>query len=919
MPFITMTVSIRTSLCSMALKCLSTSANLLSMSLNFPVIHKNDPKIPAKITTVSACRLSQRFNSFSLFFHIHLCCGNHINPLFAFSSILKNLLIKCRQVNVLLVGGQMVKKLNVGYGVDNGLQGLYPLPVLASRAPGAGDINYPIGSMWIRTTSNQAWILTSVTAGAATWALSSPGSSDVDTLTGDGGGAISPAGGNIILAGGTNITSAGAGNTITFNLDPAIVLATSITSPLYTAAAALNLFAAAGQNVVIKMGDAAGANKVSFVDSTAAEVFALNSVGTLTMAALTVTGAFTQTGGAVNVGMDNLGSAINIGGGNVVKAIAIGGGAGAHTLALGSAAAGAMTLDSAAGISIGAALASDFTVTGASRDLTLASVGGSVGISASESVADAIVIEASGAAGAVQIKAGSNGILIGNEADTAVISLGDFAPTSSRTITIGGGTVITAAVTDTIDIAPDGATTNANSISTVNVNTGTVAVGQLLTNIASGAVTSGTHTTSIASGARAAGTMALNLMTGTGTKTANLGNADGLTTINVKGITLINDSVNVQTSINTGTSSGAIVIGNAAAGAVSVDTAAGISLDAATASNFTVAANLTLASTAGALIESAGTTATIDSVGVLELNSSGAAISIGNDANNFAVNIGTGGSRTVTVGATGGASATIIQSGSGKIDLAGVVGELTADFVDVSGDKITFRASPVAQSTLDTCVIPTGVAATTDLLAFENGMIMEQFVIGTQTILAPRMAAAGLTVSCDLTNAEGKEYNFGAARANSKHSFTIGTSPAFYMQLRFSALDVSALEPAYFGFRKTQANNAAYGAYTDFVAYGLNDGVAPGDCAISTRLNSGAQVDTDTNDAFADASTHTLIINVSAAGVVTFLFDGAPPTVTQAFTFDNGDVVHPFWTHLFNATAGAGDEIYWISMEVGYQ
>jgi hypothetical protein len=815
----------------------------------------------------------------------------------------------------------MARKIqSMAYGTPQGITKIFPLPIVSVRAPTTSDTGYATGQDWIRPSTNQAWKLTSVVAGSATWALSSPGASDVDTLTGDAGGPISPLAGDITLAGGTNITSTGGGNTITFALDPAITLATSVTAPLYTASAADVLIVPGGVNdVVVRLGDVAGATFFRVQDSAAADVFTIDSNGTFAaLAGLTVTGALTQTAGVVSIAQDNAADAVDIAGGNVARAITLGA-TGAHTLAIGNVAAGAITVDSAAGISVDAALASNFTVTGASRDLTLASVGGSVNIGASESVADAIVIEASGAAGAVVIKAGTGGLLMGNEADTTTLNLGNIAPTATRTTTIAGGTVVTASVTDTVNVGTGGATTNADSIKTVNVNSGNVTLGQILTNVATGTVTSGTHTTAIATGNRAAGTMATNVMTGTGTKTFNLGNADALTTANIDAITLINDSVNAATSINTGTSTGAVSIGNGLSGAIGVV---------------------------------GGAAVTVDAVGVLELNSSGAIIGLGSDADNFGVNVGTAGERTVTVGSgtgasstviecgTGalnvgttatvhtttvgsnvGASATVIQAGSGKIDFAGVVGELTADFVDVSGDKITFRASPIAQSTLSTCVVPTGVAATTDLLSFENGMIMEQFIIGTQTILAPRMGAAalGLTVSADLTNAEGKEISFGAARTSSKHSFTIGTSPAFYMQLRFSCNDVSSVEPAYFGFRQTEANNAVYAAYNEFCLYGLNDGIAPGDCSISTRKAAGAVVDTDTNDAWADAATHTLRINVSSAGVTTFLFDGVAPTVTQAFTFTNGIVVHPIWTHLFNASVGAGDEIYWISMEVGFQ
>ena len=76
---------------------------------------------------------------------------------------------------------------------------------------------------------------------------------------------------------------------------------------------------------------------------------------------------------------------------------------------------------------------------------------------------------------------------------------------------------------------------------------------------------------------------------------------------------------------------------------------------------------------------------------------------------------------------------------------------------------------------------------------------------------------------------------------------------------------------------------------------------------------------TDSNDPWVDGTTHSLRINVSAGGVCTFTFDGGAPTVAAAFTFTNGAVVHPCWTHLYNATVAAGDEIYWESMEVGFQ
>lgn len=911
-------------------------------------------------------------------------------------------------------------KRNVAYGLNNPLQSLNPPPIVADRAPTTNDTKYPVGQNWIRQDTAQAWILTGVSGGAASWILSSPGASDVDTLTADGGGPISPAGGNITLAGGTNITTSGAGNTITYNLDDAITLATSVTSPIYTSAAGMSVNAALGQDITVKLGDAAAANKLSIVDSASVERASIDSdgkatfvtidatMGSITPAAgtfttasattsvtsplftasaadavvkaggandvvlrlgdnagatylrvqdsdsadvftidsnggignllgATVVGAFAQTAGTFNVGQDNAANAINIGGGNVARAIGIANSAAAHTLTIGNAALGAITVDTAAGISLDSATASNFTCSGG--DLTLASTTKSVGISSGEAVADAIVIEATDAAGGVQIKAGSAGILIGTEADTATLSIGDIAPTATRTTTIGGGTVVTAAVTDTIDIGPDGATTNANSIKTVNVNTGGVTLGQVLTNIASGNRTSGTHTTSIS--------------TGTGTKTVNVGNTDGLTTVNVDGITLINDSVNVQTSINTGTSTGAVVIGNALAGAITVDTSAGISLDAAAACNFTITGgdDLTLASTGGDVITSAGGAVTIDSASACEINSSAGQINIGNDAVAQDMNIGTGAAartitvgnntgatsvvvdvgtgaasfgatataHTTTVGSTTGASALVLQAGTGEITVTGTVKDISSEFTSRSGDHIpAISQSPIMQSNANTGVAPTGATGDVNLMMLQEGVIMEQFIVGAgQTIIAPRMTANGLLISLDLTATEGAEYNFGAARNNSRHAYTIGTSPAFFFELGLYINDMDGADPYIFGFRKVEANNATWTNYTDYATMGMIASTSVTNVVLATELNGAGTTITNTTDAWGgDGATNTLKVLVSAAGVVTYTINGAAPSVTAAFTFDNGDVVVPFIRLMHSASA---TQVAITSLKVGYQ
>ncbi|KKK91875.1 hypothetical protein LCGC14_2708560, partial [marine sediment metagenome] len=202
--------------------------------------------------------------------------------------------------------------------------------------------------------------------------------------------------------------------------------------------------------------------------------------------------------------------------------------------------------------------------------------------------APAVSIDASDPVGSVQIDSGSGGILIGITSTCTPISLGDVVPTVNRTFTIAGGT-IGGALTDTIDIGPDGVDTAGGATKVVN--------------LLPGSTTLGTQTVNVGTGNRVSGTQITNVSTGTGTKIVNLGNADGLTTFNVDAITLINDSRNVATSINTGNSSGTVSIGNGVAGAINIHSGAEISIAATAESGFTTSVgDLTLQASTGSVV-----------------------------------------------------------------------------------------------------------------------------------------------------------------------------------------------------------------------------------------------------------------------------------------------------------------------------
>lgn len=746
-------------------------------------------------------------------------------------------------------------------GIERAFDDIFPVPIKATRAPTSSDLKFPLGQMWVRTDTAQVYILAQLASGTATWAISSPGASDVDTLTGDSGGAISPAAGNITLAGGTNITSVGAANTVTFNLDAAITLATSVTSALYTTAAASDLLitSAAGQDVVIKMGDAAAANKVSFTDNADVEVASIDSNGAFTTTGLTFTGLLTANasatiltaGTALNLGSDNSGDAVNLGVGTVARAIGIGSSAAAHVVTIGSTTGAAQVVinSGTAGIQMASTGAGDITID--SDDTLLLDADG--------------VLELNSSAGIIGI---------GNDADAFAINIGTGA--AARTITVGNGTGATSLVLD---------------CGTGALNIGTNAIA---------------HTTTIGNGTGASsvvidcGTGALNIGTNAIAHTVTIGNVTGATAV----------------ALNAGT--GGIALASTGAG------------------------DITLTSS---------DTVLIDGAGVVELNSSAGAINIGNDAVAQAINIGTGAAartitmgngtgatslvldcgtgalnvgtnaiaHTVTLGNTTGASALVLQAGTGDITMTGTVKEVNAEFLNATGDDITFQMSPSTCTAANTGGVATGATGDLNILSCQQGFMMEQFVLGAgQTIIKPVMDANGLLISGDLTATEGFEYNLGAARTNSRSAFTIGTSAAFFLEIELYVADMSGGNPYMIGFRKSEANNATFANYTDYAAIGLNSVTSGTNVVILDELNSGGQTATDTTDAWGgDASSQTLKVLVSAAGVVTFEVGGSAASAAPAYTFDNADVVVPF-IHLVHGAASPG-AVNIVSWKCGFQ
>ena len=191
-------------------------------------------------------------------------------------------------------------------------------------------------------------------------------------------------------------------------------------------------------------------------------------------------------------------------------------------------------------------------------------------------------------------------------------------------------------------------------------------------------------------------------------------------------------------------------------------------------------------------------------------------------------------------------------------------------------------------------------AGALNIMHLGSGNKIAALPIVGQTI-PPAMVATGLDVQGDQVDNDGWEFIHGVLGLTGR-PFVIGDDRAFYSSITFTPTLANGSDELHFGFRRAEALNATFDNYLDLASLGWNTAASPAAIKIETILNNGATTTTDTTDTTADATAVTFRVNVSAAGVVTYLINGVAPSVTAAFTFDDGDPVIPFF-HFLQANA----------------
>ena len=442
----------------------------------------------------------------------------------------------------------------------------------------------------------------------------------------------------------------------------------------------------------------------------------------------------------------------------------------------------------------------DITSTGeAGQDIDVLSTGGSVNVTATEAAGNAIRLNASNAAGGIDVDAGTgtvdvlqtgaiagNGIILATtDAGVAISAVG--AANGDMTLTVGDDYV--ANVTGIWDNNVTGdATIDAAGVSIdgTAASNFTTSAGALTLNGGEGVNVVGNATE-----VDVTTTGALDLNSGAGTWDASTLSLDGTDSTNLTmTANAAGDKSLVIASSNAGAGTGLVDVD--ADGAITVDSsAAGISLDAAAASNFTTSAGaLTLNGAEG--VNVAGNAAEVDvtTTGALDLNSaagtwdSSAGISIdGATASNLTV---TGAGEDLTLSSVGGsvilsatesaATAVQITSTLGGIDITTTTSTAGEDIdIAAGGSSVNISATENVTDAITLTASAGGIniaatgAATEDITLVNTG--------GSIGLSATEAASDAINIDA---TAGGVDIDADAASAfnTTNDELTIGTGTA---------------------------------------------------------------------------------------------------------------------------------------------
>ena len=470
-----------------------------------------------------------------------------------------------------------------------------------------------------------------------TWEFNGSG---VVTETGMASLSVTPSGAITLTAGAASTWSTSAG---------ALTLTSAAAATWKTSAGALTLDGTGGVNI-----QEGGGDIITISDSKAVAVTNATTVDIDGSGAVSIN----SSAAAINIGNDAVAQAINIGDGAAARTITIGNDASTKV----DVNALAIELDAAASVVIDAVTTVDIDSAGV---MSLNSSAAAINIG-NDDVDAAINIGTQGER-TVSISTGAfaSTVNIGNETGATAVDID--AGTGGVTIdSQGAGTIAIGTETDTgaINI---GVGASARTITVGNDASTKVDVNALAIELDSAGTIVGTSVTTTA-------LTATTTMTVKGNTGASFGDDTG--TWEFDGSGAVTETGMTSLSV---TPSGAITLTAGAASTWSTSAGALTLTSAAAATWKTSAGALTLDGTGGVNIQEGGgdiitisdskavavtnaTTIDLDGSGIISINSSAAAINVGNDDVDAAINVGTAGERTITVGSSD--ATTVVDGGT---------------------------------------------------------------------------------------------------------------------------------------------------------------------------------------------------------------------------------------------------------------
>lgn len=526
----------------------------------------------------------------------------------------------------------MAERLMTGYDQS------YP-PIVSKRSPTNKD-RAELGTIWINTTLNDIFILTSVVSGLSTWINCGGGTGTFAALTVDPGDTTITAGNLIVSAGSATISSFGKG------------LVFSSATGVLSSSAGTN-----GQIVIGKTGDAPLWGAITCPDGSIGIALGANTI------------ALTATGATASTFPTDAGIATPAAGATTIN----GDGTNISTAAV----ADVITITLAPSVSLTGKLT-------AGNDLEMTT--GTCLIASDDNAAQAIYLHANGGV--------NETIDIYSQLGTTTTSIDIHSAVGGITVAAGTALTLSAASASTLaltnaqlDITTGTGALNIGADATVH----TVTLGSSA-GASSTVIQAGTGALNITGG----GAMTLS--------TAGLLKIDSSAGRIDIGTDVVAQNINIGTSaaartISIGNSTGASSVivdcgtGNFDLGVTTTDHTSRLG-------STTGVSALTLQAGTGAMTFTAGGVFDVNATGAVTIDSTGGALQIGNGANAFAVDIGTGAAaRTITIGNATGATSIVVNSGTGNLDLGVNATDHTSQLGSTTGvSALTLQAGTGAMT-----------------------------------------------------------------------------------------------------------------------------------------------------------------------------------------------------------------------------